>query len=829
MTTPGGVQNLPTGALTLDTLASKLQDMSGSAMKSRAVERFPSTFSGSTGGDPSVDLSPFGILVGIWSEVNSLIANSDPADIQGPEDLPPLLLEFIEGLPVVGTFVELLEAILGDYDGDDEILQAIQQIFGPIRQVAGLVGRLLTLDTPVNPAQLSQNLWPLGTFPSAESISGSGIWVFNPSVTRTADSTGAVRVVADGTMKSLLGVPVAIAPNQEVEPSVFVQWSGYVGSTAPIQLHIAEYFRSGDVVTRVGTTVVTSLGPSAASGGWAELSGSYTCPADGSVNEIRGRLVVLPAATAGTFDFDDAGATFKIPSDWIAGLSDSLQAILARIQALIDTAVNALTGGSSTGNALQDLFEALGLIPPDNVQGSGGPATIGASIFGVIDAWLSGAVGAPGSSGGSLADVTNVSGQVASNAYLGGEAWRITNMLNNTPVARGMLPTGRANYDLTSANTYLATTQSAALSASMPVLQAMPIGVISWYGYGSSGITAFYVNIRKVNPTTGARDLVYHSGNVVSSLQPGTTAADADWMFCELDTPIAAQATDTYYVEFVPVGGTHNIRGMSFTDTIKDHPLAAAPCIGATVDYTSSPNSPTASLAKATAAPGVPWFEYAVSTSGAADHREPVREDMQYDGQTLPIPSWCNKLDLIPLGTGGDGAAGTILPPQNGLPGQPASFAPITFTRGTHWTDDSTLVTFNILEDGSAKLSIPGYDTTSAAGADGQGVQFGLQPVGRGPGVLDYNGQKYTGGVDQKAWGGPGANPGGGGNGGRGLALQGGGKGGTPIGFVCFRQEAVDGESSGGDTTPPNIDDLAVTVETTSTSVTLTITGAVDE
>lgn len=827
MTTPGGVPNLPAAALTLDTLRSKLQDMSGSAMRSRAVERFPSIFTGSTGGDPSVDISPFGIILGIWSEVNSLIANADPADIQGPEDIPPLLLDFIEGLPVVGTFVELVEAILGTYGGDDESLQAIQQIFEPVRQLISLVGKLLTLDSPINPVQLSQNLWPLGIFPDAGSIAGSDIWVFDPAVTRTADSSGSVRVVADGTMKALLGVPTAIAPNQQVSPSVFVKWAGYVGTLAPIQLHIAEYFRVGDLVTRVGTTVVTSLGPSAASGGWAELTGTYTAPADGSVNEIRGRLVVMPSATAGTFNFDDAAATYKLLIDWVSGLPEALQDQLARLQALINTITNKLTGGSSLSNTLEDMAEALGLIPPDNVQGAGGPATIFGSIFGIIDAWLSGSVGSPGSTGGSLADVTNVAGQVASNAYLGGEAWRIANILNNTPVARGMLPTGRANYDITSANTFLATTQSAALSASLPVLQAMPIGVISWYGYGSSGITAFYVNVRKVDPSTGVREVVYHSTNVVSNLQPGSTAADADWMFCEIPAAIAAQATDNYYVEWVPVGGTHHIRGMSFTDAIKDHPLAVAPCVGTVVDYSSSPDSPAPSLPKATAGPGVPWFEYAVSLSGAADHREPLIETMQFDGQTVPIPSWCNRLDLIPLGRGGTGHAGT-LPGVNGQPGQPASFAPITFERDTHWTGDGTLVTFNILDDGSAMLSIPGHNTTSAPGADGEGVQFGLTPVGKGPGVLDYNGQKYTGGVDQKAWGGAGADPGGGGNGGRGLAFQAGGPGGKPYGWVCFRQAQVDGESPGGDTTPPNIDDLDVTIDTTANAFTLTPDGAFD-
>lgn len=144
LTTPGGVPNLPQGALTLDTLAAKTQDMSGDAMKSRAVERFPTIFDASTGLSAASDLTPFGILTRIFAEVNSLVANADPADIQGPEDLPELVLEFIEGLPVIGQFIEILQAILGTYEGDDETLLAIQAIFAPIRAImdalTGLAG-----------------------------------------------------------------------------------------------------------------------------------------------------------------------------------------------------------------------------------------------------------------------------------------------------------------------------------------------------------------------------------------------------------------------------------------------------------------------------------------------------------------------------------------------------------------------------------------------------------------------------------------------------------------------------------------------------------------
>jgi hypothetical protein len=132
VTTPAGVPNLPVGALTVETLAEQLQDQTAEAMRARAGERVPTIFNSSTGGDILNNLSPFGIITGIWAGINSLIATSDPSDIQGPEDIPPLLLDFVEGLPLIGQFVQLLEALIGTYDGTDETLLSIQELLSPI-------------------------------------------------------------------------------------------------------------------------------------------------------------------------------------------------------------------------------------------------------------------------------------------------------------------------------------------------------------------------------------------------------------------------------------------------------------------------------------------------------------------------------------------------------------------------------------------------------------------------------------------------------------------------------------------------------------------------
>lgn len=139
VTTPGGVANLPPGALVPDTMESQLQDTSEPAMRTRAAQRFPSTFNSSTGGNPAVDLSPFGILARLFAGFNSTVAEADPADITGPEDLPGLLWDFIASLPVIGQFVDLLDAIAGHYEGEDQVLLTVQAIFAPIRALVDLV------------------------------------------------------------------------------------------------------------------------------------------------------------------------------------------------------------------------------------------------------------------------------------------------------------------------------------------------------------------------------------------------------------------------------------------------------------------------------------------------------------------------------------------------------------------------------------------------------------------------------------------------------------------------------------------------------------------
>lgn len=343
MTTPAGVPNLPQGALTLDNLASTLQDMSGAAMKSRAVERFPSIFNGSTGLDPALDITPFGILTRIWAEVNSLVANSDPEDIQGPDDLPPLLLEFIEGLPVVGQFVDLLEAILGNYAGEDETLLAIQAIFAPIRAVVGALADFQLIRgvippwflPPTHVGRLTNELPPLvsdGGFDQipTDTSGEAGEWYRDPSIGRSA--SGAASIEADGERHELIGRPVAVAPGQKYQLGGWFASTAATGTDGCVQIAVTEF---GPEDYPLNTEVVVTYTPSGTAD-FTHQSAEYVVPE--GVEMAAATLIVTEGFTAGHTHIDDVTgpSTGLIEMTWVENLIQRWQQI-AKLFGIVDT------------------------------------------------------------------------------------------------------------------------------------------------------------------------------------------------------------------------------------------------------------------------------------------------------------------------------------------------------------------------------------------------------------------------------------------------------------------------------------------------------------
>ena len=389
MTTPGGVTNLPIGALTLETMQSRLQDMSGGAMRSRSGERFPSIMGGSSGGNPLLDYTPFGILVRIFSEFNSAVANADPADINGPEDLPGLLLNFIENLPVVGEFVGLLEAILGTYDGDDEVLLQIQALFRFLRPDGFIDAGKLFGDLPQEmidrlrgflqfildpswlanlvPGQIgsgwSNNLLTNPGFDGSVSLDSDDGWEHDATVFQ-GDSKGSARLTADGARHSLSNKVIQGAAGQTLRVGGWVKWSGV---TAAAGRAFAVEIRPFDANGVEGAPIVVgAINSPTASGGWQEIVADVSWPTGAAW--IRTRIVVEASVTAGTVWWSSL-QTRKggfMPQDRIKDLPDNLASLFGNFFGL-GNALNgflrgngAPTTGGEGDNLLEWVREALG-------------------------------------------------------------------------------------------------------------------------------------------------------------------------------------------------------------------------------------------------------------------------------------------------------------------------------------------------------------------------------------------------------------------------------------------------------------------------------------
>lgn len=696
------------------------------------------------------------------------------------------------------------------------------------------------------------NLLPSPAFEAGSVPFGTPDWSIDSTTTRTAGPSGSLKLFCDGGPHAIRSGRsrddyVKVSPGQSLTANISVSTRDYVGNANnPVKLQLVPLYDATDAYPFPHEGDPVTLDEFAPLPGTMDWPGHMLSAEDWvvptGVHGVQLRIYVTGDAIGGILYFDDANLCLSglIAPEQVSGLPGIIQGIIGRIQVVIDAIVNTFTGGQSVLHSMEDLTLALLNIPFGNIIGVGGPTNIGQSILTFIDSLLGGLVGTPGSGGG-LADVFNISKIVSSMAALGQYAWQILGIRNNTPVYTGMLPNGRSNFPLSGVNTTLSCTQSASLIAVHRIEESLALGVVSWLGYGTSGITGFYVNIWKIDATTGNWSLVQHSPNIVANLNPGTTP---QWNFWELDTPVAAVAGDEYAFEFVPVGGTHSIRGISTADQISDHPYANLKRMGATRNNTT-PTSPPATIAKAsvTWSANIPWVELAIDTGNAVGYYDPI-EVYVTDTTTIAIPKWADYIDAVILGGGGGGHEGGTLG-FYGSPGYAGKWAAITWQRGIHFdehTDTSVAYTVGAgghggagLWDGTggaggaSVLALSGHTLTAAGGAGGSGLAFtpGTHVPGIGAGTYTFNGQHYVGGGDQNAFGAGGTAPGGGGCGGNWIAFQAGGPGAPGAGWIRFRQGAIEGGGDIPDTTPPTTPALLVD-ETGFTTITVTATGSID-
>jgi hypothetical protein len=332
----------------------------------------------------------------------------------------------------------------------------------------------------------------------------------------------------------------------------------------------------------------------------------------------------------------------------------NISAMVAQTQDTIDTIWQSITGSSGTGNLLSDLFDSLQNIPALNILGIAGPANIGASIQAGWDQLISGLTGTPGGTGSTLADQYNVPFTVSSNAALGQYSWDILGIRNNKPMEHGLLATSESNVSLSkvglasSAPTFAVTSTTSTMAFSRAA-ESVDKGVVSWLGYGNTGITDFRVVIWKMDITTGSLASVVHtSTNQAGLLASGSTP---QWSVYSLPSTVHVDPGDVYGIELCAVGGTHNVVGQS--TWLPDHPssfpknLAASRNSGTTFPPTA-PHTPTSSS-------NVPWIEFGVAVSGTPAPHSPETRYFSTAGATTTIIPSIRASGRAPAGTPGTG------------------------------------------------------------------------------------------------------------------------------------------------------------------------------
>jgi hypothetical protein len=324
--------------------------------------------------------------------------------------------------------------------------------------ISGTLGQWILPLLPVGSiGQTSPNLLANPTYAGSSSVLPGAGWSWDGTTTHTADGSGSVKVVLDGTAHTLLSdPPTPVSQGQTLNLSHWIQWSGVTGSGGVFSLALVAYL-AGAIVNNVTLQTITNP---AATGAWQQLSGSYTVPS--GVDSIRLQLNVAAAGTAGTANWDDASATKTqlLAESWTAGLPGDLSnlntAVIARaLQTDVMSLVNTLGLGSfsSVGGGLTSitnrltglgtggLFDASMLgnianIPQllvGSVAGIGGIANIGAALQQTWDA-TSGL-------GSGLGTLTGIIGRLT-NLTTGGlfNAAQLSNIANIPLLSAGSIP-----------------------------------------------------------------------------------------------------------------------------------------------------------------------------------------------------------------------------------------------------------------------------------------------------------------------------------------------------------------------------------------------------
>jgi hypothetical protein len=489
----------------------------------------------------------------------------------------------------------------GDWsDLSTAIQDILQSIFGSSTSL-GLVGGI-PAPAVVN---VTQNLQPVWDFPDAASLSGAGTaWSWDGSEDHTGTAgSGSAKVVANGVLQAMKGIPGAVQPAQVVTPSAYVMWSGltYTGSN-PIQLQLIPYSQSGSELVAGTAFEVAEIASPASSGSWTHLTGTYTVPSSG-VAAVQLRLVVTATATAGSVWWDDCEANLS------GGFLPDLQADTNNI-------IDSFAPGGTSGEFLTgvtNLLALFGLTPSD----IGGATVIETVWTDIINDFINPLNAIEQSAINGLTDVWDwLTGTPTPTSSTKVQATAVTNVLGGSSLGA----------DVTSVHTTVGTVSTTATNAStwstrltndLLVLSDVfhltyavgtstdPPGTLSggkptWYSCWNDLLALCGI----VNSTTAPTDVAPTTGASITAASAAATTAGTNASIAISNAGAASAATQTLQDTLVSAQNGSPITGTTTSQV--------------TTAYTAIPASNVVGIAPATVAFGA--SSGAVTSEGGNDN-----------------------------------------------------------------------------------------------------------------------------------------------------------------------------------------------------------------
>ncbi|ASR85228.1 minor tail protein [Mycobacterium phage SirPhilip] len=760
---------------------------------------------------------------------------------------------------------------LGDLIGDvfdpakiaDLMGQVLGYVGGPLTGAAALAkwasdqlfGLIDPSRLPLLPVghvtQAAPNLLTNGAFADTVSIDDPAErWTLDSTVGRT--TPGSALTLADGTIRELLSVDlIPVTPGEKLDIEGYVKRANVTGSNGSVYLGLTAYADTkgaAQATEAPNRPTIALLSSVTGTADWTKLSGTYKVPATG-VASVRLRLAVTNGATAGSLWFDDLKAskgTNLLHIDFVDGLSDELAGAWAAIsgaiedigdrlgldqwQAFLDAAAGGVGGTIHSiidrivHLGLDGTFDASQLINVKNIptlpnlvmEGINGISNIGESIQGTIDYLWSALTGGGKATGKSLAALAQAAQQTSTDitnaVHLAQLHANILNERRNKPAYIGLADTVEATFvlmDIAPGATppSIAVTQSNTLMGFLRCGEAADKGFVQWLGNGNAGITGFYVNVYRMDTSTGDLALLHTSPNLQTQLT--ATWAWQTYLFSG-SNQTAVLPGDVLVAEFVVVGsGTYLVAGMPST-WVPPHPTALPKRLGGQRSSPSVASPPTILAASVPYTAVVPWVGFGISNVPPGYEPPTTTEYNGAQTVTYQVPLWANYVDVIAIG--GGGAGGSSVGPTTGQGGNHGEWVTATLVRGVDFPVDATTIAVTVGKGGSGSPYLswgangaatvitytdPGgvVRTLSAAGGPGGGAGPAHNPAnpnggtnGNGSPNFTYRGITYFGGNDVTYAGG--SAPGGGGAGG--FVYLPGSPGGSGAAYLVARQSVDD-------------------------------------